>query len=1124
LAPADRRTLADALAQVRRRWLQLVALTVAPRALVAAAVAIGAAAAVDAIWRPGEGALLLLAVAVLLVIAGACLAVVWPYRRRPDDRRVARYVEERCPDLDDSLAAAVDVAERNSAAPFAPLVLARAAAALERLDPVGIVDPSAMHAAARRTMVALAALCLAGIFAVPLAERTAEVVLARVFPGSISIAVSPGNARVVTGRGFTVRARIESRGRRLTHVTPRIELVDRGAVREHPMAGAAAGYQADVARVERSFRYRVVAGGAISSEYEVTALVPPRLEAIDLRYEYPSFTHLPPRDERDAGDIYAPAGTPVRLRARADKPVASGTIAISGGNTVALSKVDARTFESTLTLDKDGAYRVALADADGLRADSVEYFIRLVTDRPPEIHLVRPAGDQRITPLEEVTIEARADDDYGVAHMDLVYSVAGGAEHVVPFSSLTGTETARVGTRIIAAEDLGVKPGDVISYYARARDVPHAKAPTLAHSEIFFLEVQPFNEEYSLADSQAMAAATGTELESLIAAQKEVISATWNLERRASAGRSAEDLKAVAAAQAQVKGRTERAAGADRPPGGIDRFFQQIRVSQPDQASGSDSVAAAAAAMGRAVSELNGGATKSAIPHEMAALNALLKAAAAVRQHQVAQQRNGPSSFGNGRQGQDLSTLFDRELKRQQRSSYESQSQVEQPAAKEDDQSALDRIRDLARRQEDLSARQKALAGQSTSDEERRRELEKLTREQEELRRELNDAMQRLGGSAASGQGAQQALRDALDEMRRATSELQRQQPGSAADRGEQAAERLRSAEGGARGGRPGSGGDAGDLRVESQQIADAQERIAAEADRMRKGAASSEAARRLADEKKRLAERIRGLSDAAQRLAASGTAPAPARSAAQEAARAIENGRLDQRMKQGAEALAGKGGVDAAAERQLADALDGVARRLSGADAPQASAETKKLADNLDALREARERLARARARVSELQQQEGRGRSAQPSTGKPGRTGGEGRSGTNGSQNGGEGGSLDRAREDYARELQRTRDLMNQLRGTPDSGKNMSTPEEHEWSRSAPGTEAWKQDFARWDSLAKDVDRSLEQLEGSVAGRLSKALAEDRLRAGGSERIPDAYAARVARYYESLAKVKQR
>jgi len=54
--------------------------------------------------------------------------------------------------------------------------------------------------------------------------------------------------------------------------------------------------------------------------------------------------------------------------------------------------------------------------------------------------------------------------------------------------------------------------------------------------------------------------------------------------------------------------------------------------------------------------------------------------------------------------------VVDRELKRQQTSNYESKAQVEtQPDAAKTD-SALDRIKDLARRQEELNKRQRELA------------------------------------------------------------------------------------------------------------------------------------------------------------------------------------------------------------------------------------------------------------------------------------------------------------------------------------------------------------------------------------------------------------------------------
>jgi hypothetical protein len=76
---------------------------------------------------------------------------------------------------------------------------------------------------------------------------------------------------------------------------------------------------------------------------------------------------------------------------------------------------------------------------------------------------------------------------------------------------------------------------------------------------------------------------------------------------------------------------------------------------------------------------------------------------------------------------------------------------------------------------------------------------------------------------------------------------------------------------------------------------------------------------------------------------------------------------------------------------------------------------------------------------------------------------------------------------------------------------------------SRSAPGTEPWKQDFARGESLRREIEASLEQLESRVATRLRTEEREDRLEAGASDATPDAYRREVARYYRSLARKPQ-
>ena len=236
-----------------------------------------------------------------------------------------------------------------------------------------------------------------------------------------------------------------------------------------------------------------------------------------------------------------------------------------------LHRVADQVLEGELVLARDDSYRIGLTDRDGLRSSGeTEYFLRVMDDRPPDVRILRPAADQQITPLEEVAIEARAEDDYGIAGVraGLCRSRARAEGRALRAQSPAST-LARAGTHTLAAEDLGVQPGDVITYYARARDVGRGKRPTETRSDIFFLEVRPFSEEFVLAQSQAMSGMASEQIETLIAAQKEIINATWNIERRAAsgAGRSSVDITAIAdgAGRAEDARRRDGVARGTRP-------------------------------------------------------------------------------------------------------------------------------------------------------------------------------------------------------------------------------------------------------------------------------------------------------------------------------------------------------------------------------------------------------------------------------------------------------------------------------------------------------------------------------------------------------------------------------
>src|SRR4029078_11611959 len=181
---------------------------------------------------------------------------------------------------------------------------------------------------------------------------------------------------------------------------------------------------------------------------------------------------------------------------------------------------------------------------------------------------MKPASDPRSTRLEEVAIEAEASDDFGISAFDLVYSVRGGREKVVPLTvpqhapSVTGRHT-------LYLEDLYAAPGDFVSYYVRARDLARGKASSEARSDIFFLDVKPFEEEFTLAQSQAQMGGgrPHQQIDDLVAAQKQVIVATWKLDRRSQAAKgaqSAEDIRSVGKAEGELKTRVEQSSSSFR--------------------------------------------------------------------------------------------------------------------------------------------------------------------------------------------------------------------------------------------------------------------------------------------------------------------------------------------------------------------------------------------------------------------------------------------------------------------------------------------------------------------------------------------------------------------------------
>ena len=1219
------------LNRVRARWRALVALRAFVRGALIAAVVVGAAL-IATRWTDGAPvALMAVAASAALLAAGALAWCLAPLRRAPADSQVARFIEERAPSLGDRLVTAVDVSEAADPPALAGMMIADAARRSSAIEVDAIVSSRSLRRAGLAAAAAAAALGIVLFASRGPARQAVDAASLTLFPGRVDLDVTPGNARVKAGSPIAIQARLV--GNRAP-IIAQVQIADGDRWRVSEMASDGAGsFRLALPSVGAPFTYRVVAGAVTSPTYAIAVAIPPRVKRIDVHYSYPAGLRLAPRTETDGGDIYAPAGTDVRVQVFTDRPAATGQMTLGGGQPIALTADTPTELSASLKVTSDDSYRLILADRDGIGSPGdTEYFIRTLEDRPPDVRVLKPATDRSVTRLEEVDIEAQAEDDYGVDRLDLVYAVKGGAEKVVPLAIPRASANV-TGRHTLFLEELDVQPGDFVSYYVRARDLTRGTRPNEARSDIFFLEVKPYEQEFALAQSQGSNMPGGNQsgIDDLVAAQKEIVVATWKLDRRARAakgGKSEVDIKAVSRAEAELKTRVEQTSSSFRE--GAMRDPKRRPQPQPQRGRGptpppqppappelkagetlpeEDQMTAAVMAMARAVTSLDGLKTDEALPPEMEALNRLLKAQADVKKREVQRQQSGSGS-GNNRSNYDVSSLFDKELQKAQQTNYETKSSAVEEK-NDGAKSALDAIKELARRQDELLKRQEELARTRAqmSGEELKRELEKLTREQSELRQKAEELAQKMQGqqgnsqqsqsqsqkgqdgkdgqkgqqgqdgkagqagqAGSSGQSGQQGqsgdskrMRDVSEEMRNAASELRRQDPGQASARGNRALEKLREMQQQLESARPDDRRRAlGEMQLEARQLADAEKQIASELAKTAQGDAGKDAVRRLAGEQDRLADRARKLQEALKSQGAQGArgsqgAKDAAQAAAGDVARDLERQRLSERMRQAADAMRAatddpKGGrgntasrssddprAQSAPQQELAKALEKAADRLASASG--SDGESQKLSEQRARAQELRERLNETSRALGQLAQQ-GDGQAGR--AGEAGRAGRAGQSGPSGQRSGasaskspgdtgkagegqagggaGTGSDLEKLRQQYQKQLQDTKALADQMRREDPGfarggGGGFSFDAPTSIGLSAPGTEAFKQDFAKWEEMRRQATQVLDNVETSLSKKIQAKQAHDRLAAGADDKAPAGYQKQVDDYFKAIA-----
>jgi len=478
---------------------------------------------------------------------GAVTVVLARLRRLgPDWRRLACQIEARHPELEGRLLTAVQQEAKDGELNYLQERLL-----LETLRHGGRNRWAQVVPKTRMALFQLAhALALALFVAVLWGLRTTGGPQLLAIRPEAGLTVTPGDTSLERGSSLVVMARF---GGRLPASVDLVVSESSGASRRAPLVKSLADpvFGGSVPEVTSDLVYHLEYAGQRTRDFKVSVFDYPRLERADAQLTYPDYTGLAPKRIENTRRLSAVEGSRLDLTLQLNKPVAAARLvtrdkdrsvvplAVQTGQAAAALK------QFPLTASK--TYELQLVDAEGRSNKTPAQFVfDVLKNRPPELKVASPRGDTRPSALEEMSFAGTAWDDFGVLAHGFAYSPGGKETKFVEVGRGVPAKQKQSFQALLRLEDLGAQPDDLITWFVWADDIGPDGQVRRTMGDLFFAEVRPFEEIFREGQSPSGGADEQREQEEsgeqaggqagrLAELQKQILSATWKLQREGKA-------------------------------------------------------------------------------------------------------------------------------------------------------------------------------------------------------------------------------------------------------------------------------------------------------------------------------------------------------------------------------------------------------------------------------------------------------------------------------------------------------------------------------------------------------------------------------------------------------------
>jgi hypothetical protein len=355
------------------------------------------------------------------------------------------------------------------------------------------------------------------------------------------VIVTPGDTKVERGTGLVISARF---GGKPPADATLVLVSASGKTKRIPLERHLADpvFGASLLEVTEDGLYRVEYAKDKTRDYKISVFDYPALNRANAALHYPDYTGLTNKMIPDTLRVSAVEGTQLTYTLELNKPVARARLVTKTGASLPLSvQTNAVAMLNAFTLTNSARYSLELVDADGrTNKSATDFSIQVLTNRRPELKLAFPRGDQRVSRLEEMQLQAETSDDFGVLKYGVGFGIAGDDPQYIELGGSARANEKRQFTNMVSMEKLDVDIDQVVSYFAWADDYGPDGQVRRTFSDMFFAEVRPFEEIFRADQSgesesgnqnQRQQQGGGNQNTRLAELQKQIVIATWKLQR-----------------------------------------------------------------------------------------------------------------------------------------------------------------------------------------------------------------------------------------------------------------------------------------------------------------------------------------------------------------------------------------------------------------------------------------------------------------------------------------------------------------------------------------------------------------------------------------------------------------